>query len=119
MADFIFNIAKGRIAELANRVNDNDPTNSAFILVVINAGAASDATLKDCDTLAAVLATAADEVTNTNYARKTITSLTVTTDDSGDLQSVDMADQTFSAISAGDGWTDLLVCYDADTTGGT
>ena len=32
---------------------------------------------------------------------------------------MDFADQTWSAVASGDVWTDLLVCYDRDTTGGT
>jgi hypothetical protein len=43
MADFVFNIAKGRVTELANRVNLNDPANSAFLIAILSAGAATDA----------------------------------------------------------------------------
>ena len=34
MADFVFNIAKGRVAEFYNRVDTNDPANSALVIVV-------------------------------------------------------------------------------------
>lgn len=123
MADFVFNVALGRIAELANRVNTNDPANSAFVLVAIAAGGVSDATLKDLDDLAAILATAADEVTQSGYARKTITDaggMTVTVTDASDKVEVDMPDQTWSAVAAtGSPWTDLLICYDSDTTSGS
>jgi hypothetical protein len=122
MADFVFNIAKGRVAELYNRVDSNDPENSALIIVAINTSA-TDATLKDYDTLSAVLADAnTAEVTNTNYARITLTDSdlsALTVDDSNDRMPCDAADQTFSSIAAGDSWTDLLFCYDSDTTGGT
>src|SRR5574343_1034367 len=121
MADFVFNIAKGRVAELFERVNNNDPANSAIVLVVIDAAGASDATMKDVDTLSALLATAANEVTNTNYARKTLTDSdlsAMTVDDTGDTVSVTFADQTWTSVSAGASWTDLIVCYDSDTTGG-
>ena len=73
MADFIFNIAKGRVVEYYNRVKGNDPTNSALIIVVIDANGDTDATMKDRDELAALLGGTANEVTNTNYARKTLT----------------------------------------------
>lgn len=121
MADFTFNVAKGRIAELAARVEANDPTNAAFVIVAINAGAAADDTMGDTDTLTALLATAANEVTNSGYARKTLAngSLTITVDDTNNRVDVDFADQTWSAVAAGDAWTDLVVCYDSDTTGGT
>ena len=39
MADFVFNIAKGRVAELYNRVDSNDPANSAIIIVPVDVGA--------------------------------------------------------------------------------
>ncbi len=119
MADFVYNKGLGNIVELANRVNTNDPTNSVFVILVIDT-ATADATLKDLDTLALVLSDGGTaEVTNTNYARKAITTLTITTDDSGDEQEVDLADQTFSSISAGDSWTDAVFGYDSDSTGGT
>ena len=56
MADFVFNLSKGRVAEFFNRVDSNDPANSAIIVVPVDRGAATDATLKDHDTLAALLA---------------------------------------------------------------
>lgn len=37
MANFVFNIAKGRVAEFFNRVDSNDPANSAIILVPLSA----------------------------------------------------------------------------------
>lgn len=122
MSDFVFNIAKGRVAELFERVAQNDPANSALVIVVINTSAL-DATLIDLDTLAAVLGDAdTAEVTNTNYARKVLTDSdlsAISPDDTNDRMDLDFADQTWSAVAAGDNWTDLLICYDGDTTGGT
>jgi hypothetical protein len=44
MANIVFNIAKGRVVELYNRVKSNDPANSAIILVPIETtGLESDA----------------------------------------------------------------------------
>ena len=122
MSDFVFNVAKGKVAEYAARVNANDPTNSALIVVAINT-TATDATLRDLDTLAAIEADAnTAEVTNTGYARKVLTDaggITVTVDDTNDRVDVDIPDQTWTAVSAGTAWTDLVICYDNDTTGGT
>ena len=122
MADFVFNIAKGRVAELYNRVDSNDPTNSALIIVVVNA-TATDAVMRDYDTLSALLGDAnVAEVTNTNYARITLTDTDLAAfapDDTNDRVDLDFADQTWSAVAAGDAWTDLIVCYDNDTGGGT
>jgi len=36
-----------------------------------------------------------------------------------DRYDVDLPDQTWNAVAAGDGWSKLLVCYDADTAAGT
>lgn len=122
MADLVCNVAKGRVNELVRRVNNNDPANSALVIVAINAGAATDDQLRDADTLAALLATAAAEVTNTGYSRQTLTDTDLadpTIDDSGNTQDADFPDIDFGAITAGDSWTDLVVCYDNDTTGGT
>ncbi len=123
MADFVFNIAKGRVAEFYVRVDGNDPANSAFIMSAWNAGAATDATLRDYDTVAAVEGDAnAAEVTNGGYARKTITDTDLTAfapDDANDRVDIDMPDQTFTAVAAGTAWTDIMIAYDNDTTAGT
>ncbi len=123
MATFIFNVGRGRIAELHSRVDGNDPANSALILAVLAAaGLESDAVLKDKDDLAAVVAGTTNEVTNTGYARKTLTDTELsayTVDDTNDRITVTFATQTFTTISAGDSWSKLLVCYDSDTTAGT
>lgn len=123
MADFVFNIAKGRVAELYNRVDSNDPANSALIIVAINRGSATDATLEDYDTLSALLGDVdVAEVTNTNYARKTLTDTdlgAMTVDDTNDRMPLDLGDQTWTGVAAGTAWTDLVICYDSDTTAGT
>ena len=124
MADIVFNIAKGRVVEYYNRVESSDPTNAALIVVAINAGAATDDTIRGYDTLALLLADAnVAEVTNTNYARKTLTDADLAAlpapDDTNDRYDVDIPDQTWNSVAAGDAWTDLVICYDSDTTGGT
>lgn len=122
MADFVFNIAKGKVREYHDRVAGNDPTNAAFIIVVINTSAL-DATLIDLDTLSAVLADAnTAEVANTGYSRKTLTDSDISAsspDDANDRVDLDFADIDFGAITDDDvDWTDLLLCYDGDTTSG-
>lgn len=122
MADFVYNQGKGRATELGNRVNANDPANSIFVLEAINTSQ-TDATLKDLDTFAQIEADASTaEVTNTGYARKTFAdggALTVTIDDTNDRTSLDVADQTWTAVATGTAWTDLVFGYDGDSTGGT
>lgn len=123
MANQIFNYGLGRVAELYNRVDLNDPANSALIIVILaTAGIETDAVLKDAATLAAVVAGTTNEVTNTGYARKTLTDADIVAfapDTTNDRVDLDIPDQTWTAVAAGDGWNDLLVCYDSDTTAGT
>lgn len=121
---FVFNIAKGRTVELYNRVKSNDPTNSAFIIVVLaTSGLETDAVLKDKDDLAAVVSGSTNEVTNTNYSRKVLTDSDLAAlpapDDTADAYLVDIPDQIYTSVASGDGWSKVLVCYDSDTTGGT
>lgn len=117
MGDFVFNVAKGRVAELYNRVKTNDPGPSGLMVVAINTSE-TDGNLKDLDTLAAVLANGnTAEVTNSGYARKILIDSdlnALSPDDSNDRMDLDFADQAWSAVGAGDGWTDLIVCYVPD-----
>jgi hypothetical protein len=123
MADFVFNIAKGRVVEYYNRVEASDPTNAALVVVVIDANGDTDATMKDRDDLAALLGGTANEVTNTNYARKVLTDADLAAlpapDDTNDRYDIDIPDQTWTAVAAGTAWTDIIICYDPDTTAGT
>ena len=61
MADGVFNIAKGRVAEFHERVNNSDPTNAVLVVVLLaSTGLVGDSTMKDYATLSAVLAGASD-----------------------------------------------------------
>lgn len=122
MANQVFNIALGRVAELYNRVDTNDPTNSALIVIAWNSSA-TDAVIKDLDTVAAIEADAnTAEVTNSGYARKTLTDADIVAfapDDTNDRVDLDIADQTWTSVAAGSAWTDLSINFDSDTTAGT
>ena len=126
MADFVFNIAKGRIVEYYNRVENNDPSTSALVVVLLAAtGVESDAALVDMDSLAAVVAGTTNEASNTGYARKVLTDAELAAlpapDDTNDRYDIDLPDLTWTAVAA-DGTgavSDLLVCYDANTGAGT
>src|SRR5688572_24774996 len=124
MGNIIFNISLGRITELYNRVDSNDPANSAIIIALLAAsGIESDAVLKDKDDFAALVSGATNEATNTGYARKTLTDSDITAfapDDTNDRVDLDIPDQTWTAL-ANDGTGaigDLVTNYDNDTTGG-
>lgn len=114
MADFVFNIAKGRIATYFGLPAAND----AIIAVPIETtGIETDATLRDYDDLAALLGGASNE--QTTLGRKTITaSVTVTVDDTNDRVDIDLPDQVWTA-TAGNAISAIVFCYDPDTTGGT
>lgn len=124
MADFVFNIAKGRTIELYNRVKSNDPANSALIIVALQTtNLETDAILLDYDTLSAILAATNDEATNTGYARKVLTDADLAAlpapDDTNNRYDIDIPDQTWASVqTTGGAWSKLLVCYDADTVTG-
>ena len=123
MADGVFNVAKGRVNEIVNRVNDNDPANSALIVVALKA-ANADATLIDFDDLSTLLGDAGNtEADFTNYARITLTDSDIaapTVDDTNNRQDADIDDQTYTSAGGASNNTlvKLLVCYDSDTTSG-
>lgn len=113
MADFCFNIAKGRHGYLATL----PATNDALIAVPIETtGLESDATLKDYDNLSVLLAASNNE--QTTMGRKTLTGVTSVVNDTSDTWVVD-ADNAIWTAASGNAVSKLVVCYDPDTTGGT
>jgi hypothetical protein len=121
MANFTFNIAKGRVTQLAINVDTGSPANSRLILIPFDATDATEATIVDADTVAAVEAvTNVTERTTGGWNRKTLTSadVTVTTNDTSDRTEVDIPDQTWTAVTAG-AVTAVLLAYDADNAAGT
>jgi hypothetical protein len=113
MANFVFNVAKGKVAYYAGLPGTND----ALIVVPIETtGIETDAALIDYDTLDALLtATNNEQVT---MGRKTAATVTATVDDTNDWVDVDMADIVWTAAT-GNAISALVVCYDPDTTVGT
>lgn len=114
MADFVFNIALGRIrtyAELSGGAND------ALLVVPIEAtGIEADETLRDHDDLEALLAGTSNE--QTTAGRKTISaSITVTVDDANNRLDIDVPDQVWAGLT-GNGIGALVFAYDGDTTAG-
>lgn len=119
--NFVFDVGRARAAELHARVDGNDPAASALILVVLAlSGIEDDDAMKEHATLSAVLSASSNEVTNTGYARKTLTdsSITAAVVSSGRV-TLPFPTQTWTTVSAGDAWRKLLVCYDGDTGAGT
>lgn len=122
MANFAYNVAKGRAVEWFYRVENNDPANSAFILVPLSASG-TEAEGQDYDTLTAVLAGTANEQTGGGWVRKTLTSTELaafpTPDDTNNRYDVSNPQVTWTTPGVGNNLTGMLVCFDYDTTTGT
>lgn len=121
MASIVFNIAKGRVVELYNRVENNDPANSALILIPLEtSGLESDATLIDKDDVSALLSGTTNE--QTTMGRKTLTDAQLAAlpapDDANDRYEVSLPSVTWSA-AGGNAISKIVVAYDSDTTSGT
>lgn len=121
MADFVFNIAKGRVVEFYNRVKSNDPTNAALIIMLLETtGLEADSVLIDKDDLAALVSGATNE--QTTMGRKTLTDSDLAAlpapDDANDRYDIDIPDQTWTGAT-GNAVSKLVVAYDSDTTSGT
>lgn len=124
MANEVLNRAKGRVAEWAERVNANDPTNSVFVIdLLATSGLEADATLRDKDSFADLVSGTTNFATGTGWARKTLDQtggLTITYDDTNDRVDVDCPDQTWTAVAdAADDVSKLVTGYDSDSTAGT
>ncbi len=123
MANFAFDISIGREVELYNRVNNNDPSTSGLVFLVLAlSGLESDDTLRTYTTVSALLAAANDEVANANYARKVLTDVDLavpTSDAVAHTTTLFFPSQTFTNIGAGATWAKAVLAYDPDTTGGS
>jgi hypothetical protein len=113
VADIAFNIAKGKAAYLAGLPAANDALKA---IPIETSGIVSDATMRDYDDLATLLAGASNE--QTTMGRKTCASVTVTVDDTNDWVLIDCADITWTAAT-GNAISAIVIVYDPDTTSPT
>ena len=115
MANYVMNIAKGRVRELIERVDTNDPADAKIILIPLSASE-TEANAQDTDTVTAFLATAANEQTAGGWVRKTLTDADFAatdydandTDNRGDAS---LPQVTWTGPTAGSNTTGLLVAY--------
>jgi hypothetical protein len=117
VANIVFNIAKGRVVEFYNRVENNDPSTSAIVLTPIEtSGLESDATLIDADTVAAVIAGATNKQTTMGEKVLTDTELAAlpAPDDGNDRYDVSLPAVTWTAAS-GNAISKILVAYRPNT----
>jgi hypothetical protein len=118
VADFTFNIKKGSIAALVQRVDENDPAASTLRLVPLSASG-TEAQGQDLATLAAVEADANfAEITTNNWVRKGLTDSDLAptdyaVDNANNRVNCKVPTVTWTAPTAGGNTTGLLVCYDA------
>jgi hypothetical protein len=120
--NFVYNIAKGRGAELYNRVDSNDPANSALILIPLST-AGSEAQGQDFDTVSTAIDGANFiERTSGGWHRGTLTDSdlsAMTVDDTNNRMPVAVPQYTWSSVAAGNDAAGLMIAYDPDTTTGT
>lgn len=110
--DFVFNIAAGRVSEKVA-----DAATNLGVIVLRTTSLESDGTLggaaglRDRVSLADILGVSS-EPTNTNYARKTGITGTVTVSNANDRVDVSIPNQTWAGVLAGDVWAKLIVYYE-------
>jgi hypothetical protein len=116
VANFAYNITKGRGIELYNRVKSNDPAASVLVAVPLSASG-TEAEGQDYDDLAAVLAGTADERTTGGWVRKTWTDASLAAfpapDDTNNRYSVQVPATTWTTPASANNTTGLLICYSA------
>ena len=113
MANIVFNIALGKVAYYAGLPAAND---GLVLIALESSGLEADSVLRDKDDFAAVVAGTTNE--QTTVGRKTLTSVTVTVDDTNDRVALDAADVTWTSPT-GNAIGAVVICYDPDTTTGT
>ena len=118
MADFLFNIAKGRVAELYNRVKQNDPATAQLVIIPLEAtGLEDQATLQDKTTITELLAGTTNE--QTTMGRKYLTDADIAAlapDQVNDRMDLDIPDITWSAAT-GNGVGAIVIGYDPNQSG--
>lgn len=116
MANFTFNIAKGRVAEFYNRVKSNDPAASRLVLIPLSASD-TEANAQDADNVTAALATAMNEQTGGGWVRKNLSDSDLAAfpspNDTDNRYDVSVPSVTWTGPTAASNTTGLLICYDA------
>jgi hypothetical protein len=114
MADFVFNIAKGKVHQYCENVDSGSPANARLKMIPLETTSLeADATLKDYNDLSALLAGTSNE--QTTMGRKTLAAadVTITVDDTNDRVDIDLTDQTWTAAT-GNAISALVVVYCPD-----
>jgi hypothetical protein len=117
MANFVFNIAKGRVAEFYNRVDSNDPSTARLVIIPLEAsGLEAQSALEDSVSLAEVLDGTTNEQTTMGRKYLTDTELAVLAADmTNNRMDVDIPDITWAAAT-GNGVGAIVVAYDPNSS---
>lgn len=119
MANYHFNISKGRTVELFNRVDSNEPTNAAIIAIPLKASD-TEANAQDFATVKAVLEGTTKEQTE-GWSRKVLTDTelaAIAVDNTNNRFPATIPAIKWTAPTSGKNTTGVLFAYDADTTSG-
>lgn len=110
MANIVLNVALGKLAYYASLPSAND----ALVLIALeSSGLETDAVLRDKADFASLVAGTTNE--QTTVTRKTLTSVTVTVDNTNDRVAIDAADVIWTAPT-GNAIGALVIGYVPDTT---
>lgn len=117
MANFVINIAKGRVAEFYNRVQANDPGTARLVIIPLEAaGLEAQSVLQDKVSIADLLSGATNE--QTTMGRKYLTDAdlsAISPDQANDRMDVDIPDITWAAAT-GNGVGAIVIGYDPNSS---
>jgi hypothetical protein len=119
MANFVFNIAKGRVVEFYNRVENNDPAASRLLVIPLAVGD-TEANRQDDDNISVFLAAAPNEAA-ASWGRKVLTDVELAAlpapDDTNNRYAVAVPLVTWTTPTVGQDTVAVVVAYDS-TAGG-
>lgn len=117
MANFIFNIAKGRVAEFYNRVDANDPSTARLVIIPLEtSGLEAQAALEDSVSLAEVIDGTTNEQTTMGRKYLTDTDLAaLAADNVNNRMDADVPDITWAAAT-GNPVSAIVIAYDPATS---
>lgn len=122
MASFVFNIAKGRVAEYFERVDSNEPSKGAIVVVPLKTGD-TEGNRQDDATLEAFLASTPDEQTE-GWSRKVLTDADLSgssyaPDNTNNRGQASLPEIKWTAPTSGKNVVALFVGYDPKEGEGT
>jgi hypothetical protein len=117
MSDFVFNTAKGRVAEFVNRVQSNDPSTARLVIIPLEtSGLEAASALIDSVSVSEVLDGATNEQSTMGRKYLTDSDLSaVAADMTNDRMDVDIPDITWTGAT-GNAISALVVAYDPATS---